>query len=98
MATMTAATTTGPSNTAYQFWEGQRLRSTRACPLALDLETKLIQDERQVPRLALAAASDGKTHVSLSQDNNKSEEAAEHSRANWDKMLSGLKEVAEAQA
>jgi uncharacterized protein YndB with AHSA1/START domain len=42
--------------------------------------------------------SDGKTHVSLSQDNNKSEEAAEHSRANWDKMLSGLKEVVEAQA
>src|SRR5512133_1751281 len=33
--------------------------------------------------------SDGKTHVSLSQDNNKSEEAAEHSRANWDEMLSG---------
>ena len=42
--------------------------------------------------------SDGKTHVSLSQDNNKSEEAAEHSRANWDKMLSGLKEVVEAEA
>jgi uncharacterized protein YndB with AHSA1/START domain len=42
--------------------------------------------------------SDGKTHVSLSQDNNKSEEAAEHSRANWEKMLSGLKEVVEAQA
>ena len=41
--------------------------------------------------------SDGKTHVSLSQDNNKSEEAAEHSRANWDKMLSGLKDVVEAQ-
>jgi uncharacterized protein YndB with AHSA1/START domain len=42
--------------------------------------------------------SDGKTHVSLSQDNNKSEEAAEHSRANWDKMLSGLKEVVETQS
>jgi uncharacterized protein YndB with AHSA1/START domain len=42
--------------------------------------------------------SDGQTHVSLSQDNNKSEEAAEHSRANWDKMLSGLKEVVEAEA
>jgi uncharacterized protein YndB with AHSA1/START domain len=42
--------------------------------------------------------SDGKTHVSLSQDNNKSEEAAEHSRANWEKMLSGLKEVVEAQS
>jgi len=42
--------------------------------------------------------SDGKTHVSLSQDNNKSEEAAEHSRANWDSMLSGLKEVVETKS
>jgi uncharacterized protein YndB with AHSA1/START domain len=36
-----------------------------------------------------------KTQVSLSQDNNSSEEAAEHSRANWEKMLAGLKEVVE---
>ena len=36
-----------------------------------------------------------KTHVSLSQDNNASEEAAEHSRANWEKMLAGLKQVVE---
>lgn len=38
---------------------------------------------------------DGKTHVALSQDNNPSEEAAEHSRANWQKMLTGLKQVVE---
>jgi uncharacterized protein YndB with AHSA1/START domain len=38
----------------------------------------------------------GRTHVSLSQDNNPSEEAAEHSRANWQKMLAGLKQVVEA--
>jgi uncharacterized protein YndB with AHSA1/START domain len=38
---------------------------------------------------------DGGTHVSLSQDNNSSEEAAEHSRANWEKMLAGLKQVVE---
>ena len=37
----------------------------------------------------------GKTQVSLSQDNNASKEAAEHSRANWEKMLVGLKQVAE---
>jgi uncharacterized protein YndB with AHSA1/START domain len=37
----------------------------------------------------------GKTHVSLSQDNNASKEAAEHSQANWEKMLAGLKQVAE---
>jgi uncharacterized protein YndB with AHSA1/START domain len=42
--------------------------------------------------------NDGTTHVSLSQDNNPSEEAAEHSRANWEKMLAGLKEVVEAQS
>jgi uncharacterized protein YndB with AHSA1/START domain len=39
--------------------------------------------------------SRGGTHVSLSQDNNPDEEAAEHSRANWEKMLAGLKQVVE---
>jgi hypothetical protein len=38
---------------------------------------------------------DGNTRVSLSQDNNPSEEAAKHSRANWEQMLSGLKQVVE---
>jgi hypothetical protein len=33
--------------------------------------------------------------VSLSQDNNSSKEAAEHSQANWEKMLAGLKQVVE---
>ena len=37
-----------------------------------------------------------KTRVSLSQDNNESAEAAEHSKANWEKMLSGLKQVVES--
>ena len=37
----------------------------------------------------------GATRVSLSQDNNPSKEAAEHSRANWEKMLAGLKQVVE---
>ena len=41
---------------------------------------------------------DGKTHLSLSQDNNPTEEAAEHSRANWEKMLFALKEVVEGQS
>jgi uncharacterized protein YndB with AHSA1/START domain len=41
-------------------------------------------------------AQDGKTRVSLSQDNNPSEEAAEHSRANWEQMLSSLKQVVES--
>jgi uncharacterized protein YndB with AHSA1/START domain len=38
----------------------------------------------------------GTTHVSLSQDNNPSRQAAVHSRANWEKMLAGLKQVVEA--
>ena len=37
----------------------------------------------------------GKTRVSLSQDNNPTKEAAEHSRVNWEKMLAGLKQVVE---
>ena len=40
----------------------------------------------------------GTTHVSLSQDNNSSAEAAEHSRENWERMLSGLKATVEASA
>lgn len=40
----------------------------------------------------------GMTHVSVSQDNNTSDEAAEHSQANWERMLSGLKEVVEARS
>lgn len=35
------------------------------------------------------------TVVRLSQDNNPSEEAAEHSRVNWQRMLTGLKDVVE---
>jgi uncharacterized protein YndB with AHSA1/START domain len=38
---------------------------------------------------------EGSTHVRLSQDNNASAEAAEHSRANWEMVLAGLKEVVE---
>ena len=38
---------------------------------------------------------DGVTTVSLSQDNNGSEEEAEHSRANWQMMLDGLRKQVE---
>jgi uncharacterized protein YndB with AHSA1/START domain len=37
----------------------------------------------------------GRTRVRLSQDNNPSEEAAEHSRRNWAMMLDGLKKYVE---
>jgi len=38
----------------------------------------------------------GQTRVSLSQDGNASEDEAQHSKANWERMLSGLKEVVES--
>jgi uncharacterized protein YndB with AHSA1/START domain len=38
---------------------------------------------------------EGRTRVSLSQDNNPTEEAAEHSRGNWAMMLRALKEHVE---
>jgi uncharacterized protein YndB with AHSA1/START domain len=41
---------------------------------------------------------EAKTHVALTQHGNATEEAAEHSRTNWETMLSGLKDVAEGRA
>lgn len=38
---------------------------------------------------------DGVTHVSLSQDNNGSEDEAERSTANWETVLKGLKQTVE---
>ena len=38
---------------------------------------------------------DGKTRVRLTQDNNKNLEAAQHSQANWENMLAGLKSFVE---
>ena len=41
------------------------------------------------------AAKDGSTDVLLSQDNNKTDEARQHSENNWNMMLSELKKVLE---
>ena len=38
---------------------------------------------------------DGKTHVSLTQDNNADEKTKEHSEKNWKMMLASLKELLE---
>lgn len=40
-------------------------------------------------------ARQGRTHLSLTQDNNASAEAAEHSKRNWERMLSSLKDTVE---
>jgi uncharacterized protein YndB with AHSA1/START domain len=37
----------------------------------------------------------GGTHVALTQDNNRDEEAAEHTRQNWEMVLQGLKKLVE---
>jgi uncharacterized protein YndB with AHSA1/START domain len=70
----------------------QRLKVTHFSPLSgqedipENYHTVLYELERDGER----------TRLSLAQDNNSSEEAAEHSRANWEKTLAGLKEVVEA--
>jgi hypothetical protein len=68
MATLELPTKTGVKVLAYAIWDGQHLGSTRQCPLAFDTETEWMRDPRQVPRLALAVASDGRTHVVIHPD------------------------------
>ena len=48
--------------------------------------------------VTIELAPEGKgTNVTLSQDNNASEQEREHSTKNWEMMLSGLKEYVESQ-
>lgn len=61
------STTTRPS-TDFIFWDGQQLASQRGLPIAFDVETEMITDDRVIPRLALATASDGHQHVIIHPD------------------------------
>jgi uncharacterized protein YndB with AHSA1/START domain len=70
---------------------GRRLKLTHFSPLG----GKDDRPENYHRLLYQLEEREGKTHVSLSQDNNPSVEAAAHSRANWEKMLVGLKQVVE---
>jgi uncharacterized protein YndB with AHSA1/START domain len=70
---------------------GRRLEVTHFSPLS-GKEDRPENYHRLVYELE---ERNGVTHLSLSQDNNPTEEAAEHSRANWEKMLAGLKRVVE---
>lgn len=74
--------------------EERRLKVTHFSPLSGDEDLP----ENYHTLLYELEENDGITHVSLSQDNNRSEEAAEHSRTNWETVLSGLKQVVEAQS
>jgi DNA polymerase I-like protein with 3'-5' exonuclease and polymerase domains len=54
--------------TSYVFWTGEKLHSQRGLPLAFDVETEAVQDERQIAQLAIAVASDGQHHVVIHPD------------------------------
>ena len=53
-----------------------------------------IPENYHIVTIELAAKGEG-TEVSLSQDNNPTEEARKHNEKNWGMMLSGLKKVLE---
>ena len=70
-------------------------RTAQGDPLQ-PLERRGRRPEKYHTLTSSSRSENGMTHVSLSQDNNSSQEAAEHSRENWEKMLSGLKATVEA--
>lgn len=61
-------TRAGVRHLPFVLWNGQQLRSAREVPLGFDTETAMITDERVIPDLALATASDGRTHVLVHAD------------------------------
>ena len=71
--------------------QAHRLKLTHFSPLSGDEDTP----ENYHTLLYELEERGQKTRVTLSQDNNSSEEGAEHSRANYEKMLAGLKDVVE---
>jgi uncharacterized protein YndB with AHSA1/START domain len=74
-----------------EFEPGKRLRVTHFSPLsgAEDVPANYHTLTYELEERG------GLTRVALSQDNNPSADAAEHSQANWEKMLAGLKDVVE---
>ncbi len=70
---------------------GRRLTVTHFSPLSGQED---VPENYHTVRYELEAR-DGGTHVVLNQDNNGSEEEAEHSQQNWQLMLDGLKKTVE---
>ncbi len=71
---------------------GRRLKVTHFSPLSGQPD-----EPSNYHTVTYELQSSGKhTHVRLSQDNNSSTEEAEHSAANWQTMLDGLKAIVEA--
>ena len=71
---------------------GRRLKVSHFSPLS---ELEDVPDNYHTIVYELEPVAGGLTELTLRQDNNSSEDEAEHSRANWEKMLSGLKDVVE---
>ena len=69
----------------------RRLKVTHFSPLS---GQKDVPENYHTLTYELEAAGP-KTRVALSQDNNETAQAAEHSKENWEKMLYALKEVVE---
>jgi uncharacterized protein YndB with AHSA1/START domain len=74
-----------------QFQPGRALQYTHFSPLA-GLPDK--PENYHTVSIQLAPEGNG-TRVSLTQDNNSTEEERSHSEKNWETMLDGLKEVVE---
>jgi len=68
-----------------------RMRVTHFSPLRGDAD---VPENYHEVRYDLAPSGDG-TRVTITQDNNPTQEAAEHSTANWKTTLESLKRVAE---
>ncbi len=68
------------------------MRVTHFSPLTGEAD---VPENYHEVRYDLAPIGDGTTRVTVTQDNNPTPEAAEHSTANWRTMLESLREVAE---
>jgi uncharacterized protein YndB with AHSA1/START domain len=75
-----------------EFEPERRLRLTHFSPLSGEEDTPA---NYHTLTYELEPRGDA-TRVALRQDNNRTPEAAEHSRANWEKVLSGLKATLES--
>jgi uncharacterized protein YndB with AHSA1/START domain len=70
---------------------GKLLKSTHFSPLSGEAD---LPENYHTVTYILSEVS-GQTRVTLTQDNNPSPDAAEHSRQNWELILAGLKDVVE---
>ena len=71
---------------------GRTLEFTHYSPLSGQAD---LPESYHTVTIELAPAGPGGTRVTLTQDNNATEEARAHSAKNWDAMLAGLKRVVE---